>query len=200
MSHYFEDNKHTKSNRKEFSFRFWCFDSTFISDHGVFSKDGLDVGTKVLLESIENEEFKGDILDLGCGLGTVGILFKKRYPQTRVTMVDVNDRALELAKENAQKNQVDVETLKSDGFDSLHERRFESIITNPPIRAGKQVVYKLLADSYAHLVDDGCLYFVMRKSHGAKSAQKYVESIFGNCQLLAKDKGFYVYKSSKKLK
>ncbi|OCN03470.1 methyltransferase [Erysipelotrichaceae bacterium MTC7] len=200
MSHYYEDNKHTKSNRKEFSFRFWCFDSTFISDHGVFSKDGLDEGTKVLLSSIENEVFRDTVLDLGCGLGIVGILMKKRYPDTKITMVDVNDRALLLAKENAQKNQVDVETLKSDGFDSLHERRFESIITNPPIRAGKQVVYKLLGESYDHLQENGRLYFVMRKSHGAKSAQKYVNSIFGNCTLLAKDKGFYVYMSSKKLK
>ncbi|MDQ0361214.1 class I SAM-dependent methyltransferase [Breznakia pachnodae] len=192
MNHYFDDNQHLKSNRKEFSFRFWCFDYSFISDHGVFSKDGIDEGSKVLLEAVKKTDIGKKILDLGCGYGTIGIILKKTYPEKQLTMVDVNSRALELAKENASRNKVDVEILKSDIFESITDQTFDCIITNPPIRAGKKVIYQMFKESYEHLHALGKLVIVIRKSHGAKSAQNYIADIFGNCEVLMKDKGFYV--------
>lgn len=192
MNHYFDDNQHLKSNRKEFSFRFWCFDYSFISDHGVFSKDGIDEGSKVLLEAVKKTDIGKQILDLGCGYGTIGIILKKTYPEKQLTMVDVNSRALELAKENASRNKVDVEILKSDIFESITDQTFDCIITNPPIRAGKNVIYQMFKESHEHLHALGKLVIVIRKSHGAKSAQNYIADIFGNCEVLMKDKGFYV--------
>lgn len=197
MNHYFDDNQHLKSNRKEFSFRFWCLDYSFISDHGVFSKDGFDEGTKILLEATKGIDLGTTILDLGCGYGIVGIILKKDNQDRAITMIDVNSRALTLAKENAERNQVENEILKSDIFSELEERMFDTIITNPPIRAGKQVIYKMFEESYQHLNENGKLLLVIRKSHGAKSAQKFIEGIFGNCEIIKKDKGFYILLAQK---
>ena len=192
MNHYFDDNQHLKSNRKEFSFRFWCLDYTFVSDHGVFSKDGIDEGSKVLLGVVKKTDIGEKILDLGCGYGTIGIILKKTYPQKQLTMVDVNSRAIELAKENSLQNKVNVEILKSDIFESITNLSFDCIISNPPIRAGKIIIYQMFEESYQHLYTKGKLIIVIRKSHGAKSTQKYIKNIFGNCEVLGKDKGFYV--------
>ena len=105
MNHYFTDNRHLAENRKEISFRFWCITYSFISDNGVFSKDNIDFGTKVFLDTLlKREEMGNRILDVGCGYGPIGIIVKKTYPDKRVEMVDVNPRAVLLAKENAQRN------------------------------------------------------------------------------------------------
>ncbi|MDF9825554.1 16S rRNA (guanine1207-N2)-methyltransferase [Breznakia sp. PF5-3] len=192
MNHYFDDNQHLKSNRKEISFRFWCFDYSFLSDNGVFSKDEIDEGSKVLLNAIKDADLGAKILDLGCGYGTIGIILKKTYVDKDVWMVDVNSRALQLAEENALRNDVKATIIKSNIFDSINDECFDSIITNPPIRAGKQVIYKMFKESYEHLHSKGCLYVVIRKSHGAKSAQKYIDEVFGNCEIIKKDQGYYI--------
>lgn len=197
MNHYFDDNKHLKSNRKEFSFRFWCFDYSFISDVGVFSKQEIDEGSKVLLEAIKDKPLGVKILDLGCGYGTIGIVLKKQFPETDMYMVDVNTRALSLAEENASRNKVQAKIIKSNIFDSIEEEKFDSIITNPPIRAGKEIIYKMFYESFYHLNKDGNLYVVIRKSHGAKSAQKYIEEVFGNCEIINKAKGYYILHARK---
>lgn len=117
MNHYFEDNRHLKSNRKEVSFRFWCFNYSFILDNGVFSKDGIDIGTNVLLDYVSKQTLGNKILDLGCGVGPIGIILKKVFPDSEFHMVDVNDRALELAIENAKLNDVDVNIYKSNSYE-----------------------------------------------------------------------------------
>ena len=192
MNHYFDDNQHLKSNRKEFSFRFWCFDYSFISDHGVFSKDGVDEGSIILLNAVKELNIGTEILDLGCGLGTIGIILKKTYPNKDITMVDVNSRAVALAKDNADLNKVDVNILKSNIFESIEKQGFDSIICNPPIRAGKKVIYQMFEEAYQHLHANGKLVIVIRKSHGAKSAQAFIANIFKNCEVIKKDKGFFV--------
>lgn len=197
MNHYFEDNRHLKSNRKEVSFRFWCFNYSFILDNGVFSKDGIDIGTNVLLDYVSKQTLGNKILDLGCGVGPIGIILKKIFPDSEFHMVDVNDRALELAIENAKLNDVDVNIYKSNSYEHVTDTDFTDIITNPPIRAGKQVIYEMFEHAYDHLCISGKLWIVIRKSHGANSAKAKVESVFGNCEVVKKDKGFYILKAEK---
>lgn len=192
MDHYFHDNKHLKSNRKEFSFRFWCLEYLFMSDHGVFAKDGIDMGSRVLLEATKLVSLEDSILDLGCGYGTIGIIIKKVNPQLEVTMVDVNARAVELAKENASLNKVAVTIVTSNMFENIETRMFHSILINPPIHAGKSVVYEMFKQSYEHLYDGGQMLVVMRKSHGAKSAKQFINEQFGNCEIIMKSHGFYI--------
>lgn len=197
MNHYFEDNRHLKSNRKEISFRFWCFNYSFILDNGVFSKDGIDTGSRILLEWVAKQTLGNKILDLGCGYGTIGIILKKIFPDSCFHMVDVNPRALELAKDNAKLNQVDVNIYESNIYEHVNDCDFTDIITNPPIRAGKAVIYKMFEEAYEHLSEQGHLWIVIRKSHGASSAKKKIEEVFGNCEIVKKDKGFYVLMAKK---
>lgn len=199
MNHYFDDNRHLKTNRKEISFRFWCFNYSFILDHGVFSKDGVDIGTNILLTYVSKQTLGDKILDLGCGVGVIGIVLKKMFQESSFQMVDVNERALELAQLNAQRNEVDVRIYKSDCYKQVEDCDFSDIITNPPIRAGKSVIYEMFEKAYDHLREDGTLWVIIRKSHGANSAKDKIASVFGNCEVVKKDKGFYVLKAKKTL-
>ncbi len=199
MNHYFTDNRHLTENRKEISFRFWCFSCRFLTDNGVFSKDAIDYGSRVLLNAIyDSKQLDGRILDVGCGYGVIGIALKKAFPDTFVTMVDVNPRAVQLAQENAQLNDVQVEILESNIYEKVEGRRFDNIITNPPIRAGKKVIYKIFEDAYEYLEQNGCLWIVIRKQQGALSAKAKLEEIYHNCDIIKKEKGYYVLKCVKK--
>ncbi len=199
MNHYFTDNRHLTENRKEISFRFWCFSCRFLSDNGVFSKGAIDYGTRVLLDAIhDNKQLHGRTLDVGCGYGVIGIVLKKAFPDSFVTMVDVNPRAVQLACENAQLNDVHVEILESDIYECVKGRTFHNIITNPPIRAGKKVIYKIFEGAYEHLEQNGELWVVIRKQQGALSAKAKLEEIYKNCEIIKKEKGYYVLKCVKK--
>ena len=122
----------------------------FTTDAGVFSRGELDTGTRLLLDALP-ETMAGEILDLGCGWGPIGISVKAAWPETRVTMADVNLRALDRSRENARRNGAEAWILESDGFAALEDRTFDAVITNPPIRAGKQVIYRMFADAREHL-------------------------------------------------
>lgn len=200
MDHYFTDNRHLSENRKEISFRFWCFQYSFITDNGVFSKDGIDFGTRVLLDTICEQEDLGDnLLDVGCGYGPIGIVLKKIYPEKRVEMVEVNPRSMQLAIENAEKNGVVVTVHESDVYTQVDGNAFTDIITNPPIRAGKRVTYKIFEESFERLVCDGSLWVVIRKQQGAMSAVKKIKDVFGNCSILRKQKGYFILRAKKTL-
>ena len=168
------------------------------TDAGVFSKGALDEGTRLLLDALP--ELSGDVLDLGCGWGPIGIAVKKTRPDVRVTMADVNLRALALAESNAAAAGVTAEILESDGFAALGGRRFDCVITNPPIRAGKQVIYRMFADAAAALREDGALWLVIRKQQGADSAEKYLKTLFADVTVKAKAKGYRVYCAAGPLK
>ncbi len=164
---------------------------SFQTDAGVFSKGEVDTGTRLLLEALP-EEMHGDILDLGCGWGVIGISIARKWPETRVTMADVNTRALDLSRENAKRNGADVICLESDGMDALQGKAFDAVVTNPPIRAGKQVIYKMFADAAKSLKPGGALYLVIRKQQGAESCTKYLQTIFDSVDKLDKSGGFWV--------
>ncbi|AMC92615.1 methyltransferase [Erysipelothrix larvae] len=192
MSHYFTDNTNLKQNRREISFRFLGIDYTLLTDDGVFSKDHLDIGTETLLESCMDLDIKGSVCDLGCGIGVIGVVLDRNF-EVEMTGVDVNARAVELANINYRKYDVNGTNIVQDGVSG----NFDSIITNPPIRVGKKVLYRLFQEAHQALKTNGSLIFVMRKQHGGKSAQAYCATLFGNCTPIYRDRGFIVYQSIK---
>lgn len=197
MSHYFTDNRQLEHNRKEISFRFLGISYSFITDTGVFSKDKVDTGSTILLEAIAKEGIEGRVLDYGCGYGVIGIVLAKQFG-VEVVAADVNQRALELASENAATNQVKLEmVLIEDKVVFTH--KFSNIVLNPPIRAGKEVIYQMFSIAHDYLEDDGDFYIVIRKQHGAESAVRELKKMFPQVVIIQRDKGFQIVKSSKGL-
>lgn len=195
---YFDNNENLISKKREISVLLNDIKYTFISDNGVFSKGEVDYGSIALLKILLKQNFTGNILDIGCGYGTIGLILAKNFPECNFLLSDVNIRACALARENKKSFGVkNVEIIESDIFQNI-DKNFDYIVTNPPIRAGKKVIYSIFEQSYHHLNQNGSLFIVIRRSHGAESAQKFIHSVFGNCELLKKDKGFYVYCATKK--
>lgn len=196
MSQYFDNDKNIKSDRKLIKFNFDNKVFSIYSDNGVFSKDRFDYGTRVLLNSVDIDKLSGNVLDLGCGLGVVGIILGTFNKGINIDMVDINERAMDLAKNNLVLNNVKANVFVSDIYSNI-DNKYDFIITNPPIRAGKNVIRGFLLGSYEYLKDDGILYFVMRKDHGVKSMIKELSVKF-NTSIVNKDKGFYVVLCTKK--
>lgn len=196
MSQYFDNDKSIKSDKRLISFYFNDKKYNVYTDNGVFSKDRFDYGSNVLLNSINISDLSGDVLDLGCGIGVVGVILGTINKNIDIDMVDVNERAIGLATNNISLNGIRANVFISDAYSNIG-KRYDFIITNPPIRAGKDVVRKFLIGSYDYLKDDGVLYFVMRKNHGVKSMIGELSDSFDAC-ILSRDKGFYVVKCTKK--
>lgn len=167
---------------------------TFLTDSGVFSKKMVDYGSQVLLNTLDFEKGK-TLLDLGCGYGPLGISLAK-VQGVKPTMVDINNRAIDLAKQNAQKNGVEADIFQSDIYEKVNGT-FDYIISNPPIRAGKQVVHTIISESINYLKVDGNLTIVIQKKQGAPSAKAKMEEVFGNVEILKRDKGYYILRSEK---
>ena len=163
---------------------------SFATDTGVFSKGELDTGTRLLLDALP--ELSGSVLDAGCGWGPIGIAVAKHFPQTAVTMLDVNRRALALTERNAQTNGVAVRVVESDGLAAVQGERFDWVLTNPPIRAGKAVIYRMFADAAKLLNDGGSLILVIRKQQGAASCTDYLKTLFARVEVLDRSAGFRV--------
>ena len=189
MGYYFDKNTNVESKevttRAEIGGRLY----TFKTDNNVFSKRGLDFGTRILLESIYIKNISGDVLDFGCGYGPIGIYIKSNT-NSNVDMIDVNERALNLARSNASINNVDVNIFESDIYSNI-TKKYDYIITNPPIRVGKKILYEILIKAKDHLKEKGHLIFVINKDQGAKSTMKDMEKYY-SVKLLEKNKGFYV--------
>jgi len=194
--HYYTREPQSESRPVECEYVYRGERLRFVTDAGVFSKGEVDNGTRLLLEALP-EQMSGEILDLGCGWGVIGISIAKKWPECRVTMADVNLRALELSRENAKKNRVETECIESDGMAALAGRTFDAVVTNPPIRAGKQVIYQMFADEAKSLKPGGALYLVIRKQQGAESCIKYLKTIYGEVEKLDRSGGFWVIKGIK---
>lgn len=167
---------------------------TFLTDAGVFSKKMIDYGSRVLLSVLDFEAGER-VLDVGCGYGPLGLTLAKAYG-VAVTMVDINQRALDLAQQNAERNQVSAHIFQSNVYEKV-SGIFDHVISNPPIRAGKQVVHEVISGSYEHLKESGDLTLVIQKKQGAPSAKSKMEDVFGNCEIVKKDKGYYILRSEK---
>lgn len=191
MGQYFENVK-LPSEIVQYETKFLGVSFIFKTDNGVFSKEKLDFGTRLMLESIPIKELSGDILDLGCGYGAVSIILSK-FINASFDGVDINKRALHLADINKKNNNVsDINFFESDVYENVL-KKYDCIITNPPIRAGKKVVYDMLINAKEHLKENGILYFVMRKDQGAKSTIKDLEPLY-NIEIIGKKNGFLVTK------
>lgn len=192
MEHYYNEETKTISNEKEVIIKIDEMELKFITDNGVFSKKGLDFGTRTLLNNLKN--INGKVLDFGCGYGPIGIYIAKKY-KTDVTMLDINERAINLAKKNCLLNNVKCEVIKSNMYESINEL-YDYIVTNPPIRIGKEKLYKILFEAKNYLKDNGKLYLVINKNQGAKSLARDLQKTY-KIDIIDKNKGFYVILASK---
>lgn len=195
MAHYFTNDK-LESNMKLIDVFVLGRKYSFYTDNGVFSKDGLDFGSRLLLESIPLGEVGGKILDMGCGFGVIGLTVANNTSGI-IDMVDVNLRAIHLAKMNAKKNNINnVNVFESSCYTNVVDK-YSTIITNPPIRAGKKIVYEIVMGAKDYLLDDGKLFIVIRKEQGAKSLILDLEKLY-YVNIINKKKGFFILECMKK--
>ncbi|GAD45633.1 16S RNA G1207 methylase RsmC [Streptococcus anginosus T5] len=193
---YFAENPDAEHDIHELKVQLLGQKMTFLTDAGVFSKKMIDYGSQALLKCLDFHK-QESVLDVGCGYGTLGLTLVKAK-EVEATLVDINQRALDLARQNAERNQVLATIFQSNIYQNV-EGRFHHIISNPPIRAGKQVVHEVITGSYTHLLDGGDLTIVIQKKQGAPSAKAKMEEVFGNCEILKKDKGYYILRSRKEI-
>lgn len=201
MNHYFSEVQDVKSAKKIINYEIKNEKFEFLTDNGVFSKTKVDFGTDVMLRTFLNENKKLEnirILDIGCGYGVVSVVLKRFFEKAKILSTDVNERALELTQENIQKNNRtdDFEVRKSFVFDNISEN-FDVILSNPPIRAGKQVIFEIYEKSFFHLNKNGEFYCVIQTKHGAKSTKKKLEELFGNCTTLVIEAGYRIFRCVK---
>ena len=189
MGYYFDNKTNVESKKVVTKAEIGNKYYTFMTDNNVFSKKGLDFGTRSLLENIDIKNISGDVLDFGCGYGPIGIYIKSNT-EAMVDMIDINERALSLAKENAILNKVDVNIFLSNIYSNVN-KKYDYIVTNPPIRVGKKVLYEILTGAKDYLKQNGHLIFVINKDQGAKSTMKDMEKYY-SVKLIAKNKGFYI--------
>lgn len=196
--HYFSKKPQSKHSPKRWDYQLRGKEYQFITDAGVFSKDRVDYGSCLLIEQFDEPDAEGNFLDLGCGYGPMGISLANEYPNRHVILADVNERAICLAQKNANTNQVfNIEVVQSNRLSNLTNLSFAAIVTNPPIRAGKQIVHKMFEEAYEALTYQGALWVVIQKKQGAPSAKKKIESLFGEVKTVAKSKGYYLFRAIK---
>ena len=191
---YFAENPDAKHDIHELNVELLGQRLTFLTDAGVFSKKMMAYGSRVLLSVLDFEAGE-QVLDVGCGYGPLGLTLAKAQGVT-ATMVDINQRALDLAQKNAERNQISADIFQSNVYEKV-SGIFDHIISNPPIRAGKQVVHEVISGSYEHLTEGGDLTLVIQKKQGAPSAKSKMEAVFSNCEIVKKDKGYYILRSEK---
>ncbi len=200
MEQYFTKNPTTKKDIYKFDWNIGTERFYFYTSNSVFSKSGVDFGSMLLIETVvrDNKNHEGKILDMGCGYGPIGIALAKLIDKSTVTMADINERALEFAKMNADENHVEkrVSIINSSLYEKINDK-FDIVVTNPPIRAGKEVVFSFYEGAYEHLNDGGKLYVVIQKKQGAPSTKDKLLSLFGNCEIADKKSGYFIFCSVK---
>ncbi|EXJ23810.1 Ribosomal RNA small subunit methyltransferase C [Alkalibacterium sp. AK22] len=197
--HYYTSKPSAKKDEKEISAKLRGQALSFTTDAGVFSRDRVDFGSEVMINVIDDRIFPNPhVLDVGCGYGPVGLSLAKSNPKLKVDMIDVNERAIELARKNAQRNAVkNVSVFLSSVYDNVDKTNYGAVISNPPIRAGKQTVHQIIIEAKEHLADKGVLVIVIQRKQGAPSAQKVMEDTYGNVNRIGLEKGYWVLQSVK---
>ena len=192
MSHYFKNDDSLRSEKRLIKYTINAKYFELTSDLGVFSKNELDPGSKLLILTAIKNNIHGSLLDMGCGYGPIGITLASLCSISNVDFIDVNKRALGLTKENADKYKVDnYRVIESNGFENV-DSKYDYILINPPIRAGKEVIFKMFENSINYLKEDGILMIVIRKDQGAPSAKNKLVEVFGNCETLDREKGYHI--------
>ena len=197
-NHYYSEHPETAHEFDEWAFELRGKIFQFVTDSGVFSRETVDYGSRVLIDAFDWAQLpEGKILDVGCGYGPIGLSLA--YASERfVEMVDINARAVDLAQGNAKRNRIkNVAIYQSNIYEEVTETDYAAIVSNPPIRAGKKVVHEILTGAYPRLRTGGTLTIVIQKKQGAPSAQKKMQETFGNAEIVIKDKGYYIIRSVK---
>jgi len=196
--HYYSRKPEVESDPKYWKTELRNHPFQFKTDRGVFSKEEVDFGSRLLVDSFSMPDTEGPVLDMGCGYGPIGLSLAKDFPDRKVHMVDINERAVGLAKENAAHNQIEnIRIYESDGFQSVEENSFAAILTNPPIRAGKRLIFDMFEKSFLHLAPQGELWIVIQKKQGAPSAKAKLQEIFPQVEVAAKKKGYFIFRAIK---
>lgn len=195
--HYFVPSKHSQDDYFTFNFRFNSHDFKFTSCDDVFSKNEIDEGSLILISTVLDKlNLQGKILDIACGYGAIGVILSKEL-NTPIDMCDINNLAIDLCRINAKNNDIcDSLIFVSDMWQNV-EDKYNHIVSNPPIKVGKKVLLNFLDGLYNHLEDGGDVTIVIKKNLGADSTKKYLKDIFGNCEVLERDRGYYILHSTK---
>lgn len=196
--HYYSKNPQVESKPSKWQYTLRGFLFTFKTDAGVFSKSEVDFGSRVLIDCFVMPDVDGHVLDVGCGYGPIGLSIAKSYPDRIVEMMDVNERAVNLAKKNAELNGVqNVQIYESDALSSVPNGKIAAVLTNPPIRAGKDTIFRFYDEAYDKLADSGELWVVIQKKQGAPSTFDYLELKFSKVEIVEKKKGYWIIKARK---
>lgn len=191
---YFENNEKLKSEIREISYYVKGTTMHFLTDNGVFSKGNVDFGSSLLIQTIMEfvKMYNEEVLDVGCGYGVLGLTLAKFFPKIQMDMVDVNLRAIDLARQNKNKNFVkNAEIFASDVYEKI-DKKYNMIISNPPIRAGKKVVHAIVVGAKDYLKEGGSVWCVIQKKQGAPSLMNALEEVFSEVHICAKEKGYYI--------
>lgn len=200
---YLSEHYYSRTQKVESEPIYWDFTLRnqkmhFKTDNGVFSKREVDFGSRLLIETFQMPDMAGEIMDVGCGYGPIGLSLAKEFQNRIFHLVDVNERALSLAKENARINQIsNVQIYESDRLVNVNVKDFAAILTNPPIRAGKQIVHDILEQSQEYLLPGGELWVVIQKKQGAPSAIKKLEELYSDVETVEKKKGYFILRAKK---
>ncbi len=201
MDHYFTERPSIKSNQKKINYEIQGKQFEFITDNGVFSKNKVDYGTDVMLKAFLKNKVNDNIrlLDIGCGYGVVSVVLGTFIKNIKITLSDVNERALDLSAMNLENAQIsEYKKIKSNVYNSFNgEDIFDVIMSNPPIRAGKELIFKIYEGAYDRLAMSGEFWCVIQTKHGAKSTQKKLEDLFNNCETVTIDSGYRIFRCIK---
>ncbi|GLC89977.1 class I SAM-dependent methyltransferase [Lysinibacillus piscis] len=197
--HYYTNKPQAESKPRHWTFDLLGYTFSFETDSGVFSKSEVDFGSRVLIDTFEMPAIAGAVFDVGCGYGPIGLSLAKAHPERAVWMMDINERAVALAQKNAQVNGVqNVRIFVSDGLSAVAEDiQAAAILTNPPIRAGKETIFRFYDEAYDKLMPSGELWVVIQKKQGAPSTVNYLEEKYETVDIVEKKKGYWIVRAKK---
>lgn len=193
MAHYFTNEENLKSDIKKVNVVIHNISYYFYTDNGVFSKGELDFGTELLLKTFEYTYPQDkNVLDIGCGCGPIGIYLSKLG--FLVDMCDINERAISLSRKSLDEQKLNANTFISDAYSTVN-KKYDYILSNPPIRVGKQKLYEIVMNAKDYLNENGEVWLVVRKDKGADSLVRDMKKVYNEVEVVEKKKGFYIIKA-----